>query len=279
MDQPPDQLLPIDQFCSDFAGSVLAFTQRYTNLVVLRILDNQWYSEQPQRFYYTILHKVNNTLHGCVYFIANFHRMPLYRTSVFILLRSILTDLIAAEYVYRIPRTDVDRNHVIDQINADHVRYLYNDIERRATIFRSSQQEKKDLQENLRIEYPQYFTENGKLNQAFQCKSTRSMIMEFISHHHIQHHRQRMQGLYFHYDTLSKFEHPGMFSFQITHRAYESQNLQEDYRTLFECVLLSTEMLFVLAEQWEPLPKQETDELLALFNQICVFDYNRLPKE
>lgn len=262
MHQDTKHFSVVDKWFYDYSQTILTFTYQYNTLVIDDILESQKYVEEPDRFYYTIVHKVNATLEGCVLFIANFNRKYSYRIGLYVLLRSMIADLITAEFIKRTPQSKEEREGLIQQINADHFYHTYKQIDREyAQLNRATHEEIHETKQQLRDRYPHYFAEDGELKPKKNL-SFKLMINKLQSVALSETDRRTIKRLYSYYDHYSKFEHLGDLSFFLTHEIYNPKSLQQEYEKVSECIWLITYEIAVMSDHWPALKNEPIGDLL-----------------
>ncbi|HZX57322.1 MAG TPA: hypothetical protein VFE54_01295, partial [Mucilaginibacter sp.] len=108
------------------AGDILfSFTHHLTDVIEKDILDKQQYLVEPQRFFYTILHKLRNILDATSLVVTNLDGKPHYYDSAFLLLRTCLLDVVNLYYIM-----DKDKDIAVQQkrvqcIMFDHVKSIW----------------------------------------------------------------------------------------------------------------------------------------------------------
>ena len=121
------------------------------------------YVDEPKRFFYTLIHKTVSTLESSNIFIRNFEIKSNYNSSLFILLRSAIADIILAEYVIKRGETDEKRAELIQRIYYDHVDNIINSLQKSARkAYGWNEQEMQDEIQAIKESKKQYFDSDGK---------------------------------------------------------------------------------------------------------------------
>ena len=111
-----------EEYFKELSSLIMEFTTNYSHQVIQKILEKEEYITEPKRFYYTLIHKTNCTLDSANIFIRNFDSKRNYHSSLFILFRSILNDIILAEFIIINTENDNEKKELIERIYFDHPR-------------------------------------------------------------------------------------------------------------------------------------------------------------
>lgn len=241
----------MDTFFENLSSAVLDFADTFHKDVVVRVLNESRYVEEPERFYYTIAHKTNSTLFTVNHVIRNFHTHYHTRIGMYILFRAIMADIVTAEYVTRQNPEDEDRKVMITRIYADHIYHTYRSIDKSVRhVFKFTDADVQKMQENLRLLHPVYFE-----GTDFKIKELKTSVYTMAKELALK--STGVSDLYFierafnYYDLFSKYEHPGALSFHLTHRVYETKKMGVEYKELYACLQITLAFLVTIVNLWD----------------------------
>lgn len=191
---------------SKSAGEIAyTFTNYLSDIIENDILEKLRYLEEPDRFYYTVLHKLRNILDAASFLITNLDGKPHYYDSVFLLLRTCLFDGISLYYVMDADNDNLLRNERINRIMLDHVKSIWTSAE-------------DDKERQLVIEkFPDCFDE-GKFKKEIVKVNIIMMYREIK----IERIKNEVLDALRLYNIFSKVEHNGILSFNLLHAHYEA---------------------------------------------------------
>ncbi|MES2331341.1 MAG: hypothetical protein V4539_17185 [Bacteroidota bacterium] len=264
----------METFFKDLSSALLAFLDKYHGSVVVRILEEQRYTEEPERFYYTIAHKANSTLYSINHVLCNFHSHYHMRISAYLLFRSIMLDVITGEYIIRQNNDDAQRKEMILRLNADHIYHTYRAIGTTAKqVFGFCDEEVEQMKASLRARRSMYF-EGDEMSVKPLNTSVFAMARKLTDGSVEGAALHFVQRAFNYYDLYSKYEHPGDLSFHLTHRVYETENAVKDYSELYECLQITLAFLVSIVHLWD----YETKELEKLSDNVLLFTPDELEK-
>jgi len=254
--------MQIDEYFSDLASIILRFNKYYWENVLQKILETKDYSDEPKRFFYTVMHKTHNVLESANLYIHNFNIKKNYQTSLNILLRSILADIIVAEYVLISPKDDDERKILINRIYMDHVDKTYNSISRvYAKIEGLSDKEIEKAKEEFRSNRPQYFDDKGNIINKPLKTSVESIIKRIFSEKPQNKHYKLLKMAFDNYDLFSKLEHLGDLSYALTHKVYYSEYVGKGFIKASDSINIAMCALINYCNCWDPIFEDEIKNL------------------
>lgn len=267
----------LDKYFESFSSALLEFVVYYQDKVLCKILDEKRYVEEPERFYFTIMTKSNNSLDVINLLIRNFHAKPHFHASLFVLLRAILSDIMITEFVSVSPDTDESRVDLIKGIYNDHVARTYNSIS--GTYALLSGWSNKDIaleQKSFISSNPQYFDENGKLLTKSVDVSVKKVVTAILSRKAQESDLSFLRMLYSHYDMFSKYEHVGELTFRLVHKPYFEESVKIQFIEVFESVGIIVSALINYCNVWDELLLEEVKDLQSLVKRIFKNDLSLL---
>lgn len=264
----------METFFRDLSSSLLAFLDAYHCKVVVRILEEKWYAEEPERFYYTLAHKANSTLYSINHVRCNFHSHYHMRISSYLLFRSIMLDVITGEYIIRQNDGDAQRKEMILRLNADHIDYTYRAIGTTAKhVFGFTDEEVEQMRASIRGKRSMYF--EGEEMSVKPLKASVYAMARKLTNGSVEGAALHfVQRAFNYYDLYSKYEHPGDLSFHLTNRVYETENAVKEYSELYECLQITLAFLVSIVHLWD----YEAKELEQLSNSVLFFTPDILEK-
>ncbi|WP_452227603.1 hypothetical protein [Lacinutrix sp. MEBiC02404] len=243
--------LDSESYFKELSSLILTFTTEYGDQVINKILDKDAYIKEPQRFFYTLIHKTSCSLEASNIFIRNFDSKRNYHPSLFIILRAILSDILVAEYITHCSESNAHSNELIDGIYFDHVDNI---IRTCNTTFRHIYQwneNETELKKNELKANSKFYSSDGKAKCKKISTSLNSLIVKIWQSNkdkkHLIHHR-RIFDLY---GIFSKFEHLGELSFHLTHRGYDDTQKDTLYFDLYDSIVFIVEALVTYSKAWE----------------------------
>ena len=110
-----------NQLAEKLSSAVASFTFQYHSLIIGEIQKKELFKGEQDEFFYTIIFKINSALDSLNVLFCNFHNKGHFQPSIFIILRSILNDIILAEYINIQGETEVERAELIKRVKYDHI--------------------------------------------------------------------------------------------------------------------------------------------------------------
>jgi len=263
----------MNEFFKGLNATLIAFVEGYHASVITPVVDSKRYEHEPDRFYYTVMHKTYATLDSSIPCIASFHNRQHLRIGLFIQLRAILSDVITTEYVTRCGQDDDNKKELIKAIYADHIYHLYDSA---GTIFKevlsATNADVLRLKEKIRNRKPEFFEgENFSISRA--GISVKSAVRKMYSQRKAGDNMQFVEQAFNYYDRFSKLEHLGDLSFQLTHELYKPENLKRDYTELYLCLLVILSAMLTLPHHWN----LDTSDIKGLSDAVVAFHPDKLP--
>lgn len=221
---------------------------------------------------------MNNELDSVNLLFRNILDKPHYSGSIIILLRTILSDIITIKYVNL---KGIDRNGNINlmlnikQCYADHIRYTLHNEDVYKVVLEITNEEWEDIVTHIKIEYKDYFDENGLLLPDYQ-RWTSVGKMAFI----IKKSLKKDQPVHFLkeafqlYDIFSKYEHLGEFSYRLVHRAFHQEEQVFLLQEYHQSVIILLHQYEILLRQFFKKDQGEYLKFLELVKPIYEIDFN-----
>lgn len=172
------------QYFEQLSSLVLEFIAVYKEDVFLKIVKSSEYKDEPQRFYYTIIHKTLSTLDAANFLLCNFDLKRNWHTPLFILLRPIISDLVIGEYVlwkYEKNRDELEMKKLIQGIYADHIDSILNCLKSAKSIYDWTPEQLEEEKNKLKQSHPDLYDSEGNLKVPKVKTSVRSILKEMAS--------------------------------------------------------------------------------------------------
>lgn len=238
---------------------VLEFIVEYHKRYLISIIDKNDFEKEPKKFFYTIMHKTICSLEAGNIFIRNFDSKRSFHTPLFVILRSIISDIIIAEYLIRIPKTDDEGNLLIKQIYFDHYDNLIKNCEKTlCNLYRWSEKEKQEIINDLK-KNEEFFLPDGTPKVEPFKTSPSHIIRKIVSSRSDEKSLIIIKKAYNLYDTFSKFEHLGSFSFKLTHRGYDDKEQEQLRFDLYDSIIVTIAALINYTKIWDDFSNEDYD--------------------
>lgn len=212
-----------DDYFERLSSLVLEFTQKYRNLFVNEIMKNDQYLKEPQRFFYVIIHKTTCSLEASNLFIRNFDSRRDYHIPLFIILRTILSDILTAEHVNYFSTEKKNCKELIEEVYFDHIDNVIKTCNKSFRhIYQWNENQTAEYISKIKVN-SRFYDSNGNPTRNSRPKSLSNLIVEIFSSvenkKSLVHHRRAYEL----YTIFSKIEHLGEFSFNLLHRGYDEK--------------------------------------------------------
>lgn len=252
----------MSNYFSDISSLILEFTNFYHTKILNAIVNSEDYVDEPKRFIYVICRKTKDVTEALNIYIRNFDNRNHYQISIYILLRSILSDIIVSEYVILFGKNDDERKKIIESIYIDHVDKTYKSIEKTyKKINNYSAIEIESIKEEFRKKKPKYFDSDDNIAGSPLRTSPEKLINEIFSKKP-QNEEYGLLKLAFHYyDMFSKYEHLGDLSFSLIHRVYDPATKNERWSEIYESINIIMSVLINYTNCWNDKFIKEREEL------------------
>jgi hypothetical protein len=242
-----------EEYFERLSSLVLEFTFNYKTKFINQIISKQRYTKEPEKFFYVVIHKTVCSLEGANIFVRNFDSRKDYHVPLFLILRTILSDILTAEHITHCSETDEHSEELIEEIYFDH---MYNVIKSCQKSFRQIYQwSEKETEENINLLKSQsrFYDENGVTTRKSISKSLAKLIVDIYAS------KKDKESLIFHrrafdlYGMFSKYEHLGELSFYLFHRSYEDNNQKALQLDLHDSITFIIAALMSYKNVWEDI--------------------------
>lgn len=230
-----------------FGSQFLTFIHQVHEVIDETIYPSKKYVDEPERFYYTILHKLATVGDVIAFLITNLDGKPHYANGTIILARTSMLDTICLYYVLDQTNDEENQKKRIDNILNDHVR----------SIYQSAANEEKKLE--IRNQYPWCF-ESGKFRADIEKITTKKMIDSL----HVEELKKPTDRALKLYSLFSKVEHNGLFTFNILHSHYNDSD-KRSVMMNYDAALVIGEVIMIVLLHWVDKDDERYRNLLHLY--------------
>lgn len=268
----------MDKYFSNISSTILKFTTNYHEKILNEILDSKDYTSEPKCFIYTVIRKTNDVLNALNFYIRNFDTHNHFQISIYILLRSILADIIVSEYVIIKGKNDIEREKIIKSIYLDHIDKTYSSIGRVYAKVKGWNTTEIDLKKKEFIKTRPYnFDENDKIvGKPFRTSPEKIMKIIFSQKPKDKNFRL-LKNAFHYYDIFSKYEHLGDLSFHLIHRVYDSATIQNRFMEIYESINIVFSTLINYCNCWDEIFDNEKKELLLIQKEFHNMNPYKMP--
>ena len=260
--------LDAESYFNELSSLILTFTTKYRKKVVNEVLETDDYIDEPERFFYTLIHKTACSLEAANIFIRNFESRRDFHPSLFILLRTILSDILVAEYLTHCSKSDEHTSELINGIYIDHIENIIracNSTYRH--IYQWNEKETNSKIDELKIN-SKFYSSNGDTTIKTVSTSLNSLIVKIWQSDKDKKNLKYHRRIYDLYGIFSKFEHLGELSFHLTHRGYDDTKRETLYFDLYDSIIFITEALITYSKVWENKINFDLNECISLRTKI-----------
>jgi hypothetical protein len=222
----------------------------FVSNILTRKSSDQKADNQPNAFLFILALKTTNGLRSVNYLIVQAPEHIHLFDSVFILLRTLLSDAITHFYLLAktigAPDPDAIFIEQIEILEGDHIKYLDKNLAVYKKLYNDDDIKIGRMQSEIRQQYPKYFK---KENQTYKHKSINvgGMVMEVVESK-APFLISAVTPAYEFYDTFSKLEHLGVLTLQLVTRHYYIEKHKDIFREIYwsiYSILLSLNSLII----------------------------------
>lgn len=209
---------------------------------LMSIISSKFYTDQdltskePYKYLYTILFKTNNALETANILTCNIVNKPNTTDSIFLILRTILSDLIIYYCLVSKSANDEDFEKNIHSLYFDHISYTVKEMKNfnRSAYKQSEEKNNEDILK-FKANYPHYFfNEDGTDKVEKPAKWNVSFL---VKKHLTEQHQDNNLDILIRakklYDKFSKYEHFGILTQNLIHRSFEDKQLSNVFEDIF----------------------------------------------
>lgn len=240
-----------EEYFDRLSSLIKEFTTSYFKLIIDQIREKEEFRNEPKTFYYTVVNKINCSLDAANIFVRNFDTNPHLHTALFVIIRSILNDIILVEYVINNSEDEEKEKELIKRIYFDHVDNAVFAYKKIYPVIHDWDEDKTDrIINDIKTSKSHYYNENGEpLLKPFASSPYKIVKSIFSSKKKKDYHFLKLA--FDQYMAFSKFEHFGDLTLLITHQGYY-KNRQPHLRSeLHYSIRIIIAALRNYAQVWE----------------------------
>ena len=271
-----------EEYYTDFSSAILEFSTTYFTDVVMKIIELDDYLDEPKRFFYTLVHKTITNLEASNLFIRNFEIKSTYNSSLFVLLRASISDIILAEYVLKTGNSDKVSTDLISRIYFDHIENSINSInsikKNARKAYNWTEKETQEKIDEIKESKKQYFDENGIPKLKSLRTSPYSLTNQVFSEASdpLSSKHDLFRRAFDLYSLFSKFEHFGDFTFHLVHRPFYEKLKEPIAYDLYDGVRILCFALKNYIKLWDNIPEGTIQKITKLTTKITSFDPSKI---
>lgn len=254
MSETNNQSKNSEHYFEELSSLILRFIVDYKKIVQEKIYEDNRHINQPEKFFYTIIHKTLISLDASNFFIRNFDSSRDFQIPLCIILRAILNDIILVEGAIIVSKDETEMLINIERIYFDHVENLLNSLQSTEYIVRNwSEEQLQDEIGEFKKVFSKYFDEDGKAKlKSFQT-SINPLVKRIFFTSNDKRSLELIKTAYFLYSKFSKLEHFGEFSFLLIHRVYQEEKQSDLQNELYNALRIIISALNNYAKVWDDL--------------------------
>jgi hypothetical protein len=205
----------------------------YTDLVQTKVLRDIRHQQntlgtEPYQYYYTVLHKLNSGLDACAFLMQGLEKRRHFSDSVFLAIRALISDTMIFYHIVNKSGGDKEKmKPLIKSLYYDHFEYAFKEPALVAAARGVTVPEVEAEIHDLKMDNPDYFNPDGTSCIAPWKTTVRGALKFALSNPIDADLRQCMQAQFGYYELLSKYEHFGFLTFNLTHRHERAEELKK----------------------------------------------------
>lgn len=257
-----------EDFFSELSFLILKYIDYYKKSILSHIIRKKEFQTEPHKFFYTIMFKTCSTFEASNILIRNYHSHPHYQSSLSILFRSIMADIIIAEYVIK-KGTDNNKEDIIKSIYFDHISNIISACEKiYPIVYKWSKKRVESEIAQIKKNNPEFFNNQIKPLKASPSKLVKTIFAESKKG---DYKLELLKSSYNLYDEYSKFEHLGELSFKLIHRGFKKDESEKLILRLIESIRIITSVLNNYTNLWETINPEYKIKLKKLTKDLFSF--------
>ncbi|UZR96148.1 hypothetical protein [Chondrinema litorale] len=259
----------IEKKVLELVSSIDEFTQFVHHKIVMEVLNSKLYIEEPRKFFYTVLVKSNNGLMASNQLIDKFNSLPHILDSLFVILRSLLSDTITFYYVLHKSFEKENLEENIKNLYFDHIRWSLENVKKVHRVIFSLNEEQVDEEINkIKMINKEFFDENGEPTVENKSIMPSAAIRFIFSNNTKKLNIENLKYAFSLYEIFSKYEHFGQFSYGLVHRQFKQENKQQLFDEIKTSIEIITNTINHTLNAWPDLRDKTKDALTLLREQI-----------
>jgi len=217
----------------EIKGKQLLVFLQVLNDVTDVIWDKKNYTAPRERFYYSILMKLQFLIDAIQIQVYNLDHKPHYGLAAGLSLRTCMLDVINLYYVMDVHEDIAEATLRINTLMADHLKYVYPSL-------------KDDEKEEARKNWPELFNEQEKLID-FGRITTRDFLKAITHFDTLKTEAYEAMHIY---QIFSKYEHNGAFTFDILHNSYSATSNNIIKFMIYSAIGICALACKIIASHW-----------------------------
>jgi hypothetical protein len=217
-----------------YSSKIATLTFHLMNNVISKIWNDDSINKEPHKYLYTVLFKTNNALDTSNILTLNIIDKPTTTDSLFLILRTAISDLVIYEYLLRISKSDEDFENNIHRMYYDHIENTIKEMRKfYGNAYKESESKINEKIDELKSMNPNYFKEDGQPKFIPLKLSVSSMARKIISNKAENENLEYLITAKELYDRFSKYEHFGILTLDLIHRQFKEERLIEVFQDIF----------------------------------------------
>lgn len=246
-----------EEYFENLSSLILDFSFSYKTKFVDQIIKSESYTKEPEKFFYLVIHKTVCSLEGANIFIRNFDSRRDLHVPLFLIIRTILSDLLTAEHITHCSESDEHCEELIEEIYFDHINNVLNSCQKSfRQIYQWNDEETKKYIALLKSQ-SRFFDSEGNTSKKPKSKSLAKLIVDIYAS------KKDKESLILHrrifdlYGMFSKFEHLGELSSHLFHRSFDNDNQKSLWLDLHDSLIFIIAALMSYKNMWEGIEYDE----------------------
>lgn len=242
-----------ENYFEKLSSLILTFTHEYRKNLIDKIIPFEKPIKEPEKFFYVIIHKSVCSLEAANIFVRNFDSRRDYHIPLFLILRTVISDILTAEHITHCSKTDEHAEELIEEIYFDH---LHNVIKACNSSYRHLYQwnsNEYETQINSLKKQSRFYDDEGNALKKHKSKSLSKLISEIYSSTQDKDSLTLHRRAYDLYSIYSKFEHLGELSFYLLHRSYDNDKQNTLRLDLYDSINFIISGLMAYKKVWSQI--------------------------
>ena len=213
--------------------------EKFTSVIVEytafinKVLTRTEQINEPHKFIHTVSFKTNNSLYTANFLLSNFLKEPYFTDSIFLILRTIMSDVIT--YYYILCKSDNDNIYVenINNLYFQHIKYALSSLKIFKEGYHDGESKIEAMKDEIKINNKNYFDEEGNSLFVDEIKGINGMVKEIANNKYLNPFAIKAYGLY---EIFSKYEHLGELTYELIHRQFSIEIREQILGEIHEAI-------------------------------------------
>lgn len=221
-----------------YSSYLATLTNHVNQRVLIPIMGTEAQQNEPKKFLYSLLFKINNGLDSANLFILNVFNKPQFSDSLFIILRTLLSDVITLNYIFAKSKgSDLKLKEYIENVYYDHIKLMIKNIGIFQLLYNEKEGEINARKQKIIDLKNEFFDNSGNIKPHLKgLKSVSQMVREIACETDKENPLDYLIIAYEHYDIFSKYEHLGDLTFNLIHRSFRNDQKKRILSEIFHSV-------------------------------------------